>query len=205
MAIWTSVFSGFGLSLSLIAAIGVQNAYVLRQALQRTYVPLIVSMCIVIDAGLIILGVTGMGTLMEHHSQLVQWIKWAGAVFLFCYGLRAFYAAWQGTSMSNTTERPKQSAGAVILTVLALSLLNPHSYLDTMVVIGMVGGRYVWPENAAFTAGAITASMVWFSALGFGAKFLNPLFKKPITWRVLDISIGCIMWAIALSLLLWKA
>ncbi len=201
---WTSIFSGFGLSLGLIAAIGVQSAYVLRQALQRSYVPLIVTLCILIDSVLIVLGVAGMGTLMEHQPQFVQWIKWAGAIFLFCYGLRAFYAAWKGIGISNTNEPPKQSAGAVIMTVLAISLLNPHAYLDTMVVIGVVGGRYPWPENIGFTVGAILASITWFSAIGFGAKYLNPLFKKPITWRVLDISIGCIMWTIAVSLIAWK-
>ncbi len=197
-----SIFSGFGLSLGLIAAIGVQNAYVLRQALQGNYILLIVTMCIVIDGGLIILGVTGMGSIVEHQPQFIQYIKWAGAAFLFCYGLRAFYAAWQGTSMSSVTERPKQSAAAVFFTVLALSLLNPHAYLDTMVIIGVVGGRYSWPDNLGFTIGAVVASIIWFCTIGFGARYLNPIFKKPITWRVLDTFVGCVMWIIAGSLLI---
>jgi L-lysine exporter family protein LysE/ArgO len=192
--------SGAGLGASLIVAIGAQNAFVLKQGLKRRHVSLVVGICALIDVLLIALGVGGMGALIARAPFLLDIIRWAGAVFLFLYGARAFHAAWKGPGHLQVDTGDAQTALGAASTVVALSLLNPHVYLDTVVLLGGIGARYGWPGNAWFAAGAMCASIVWFTALGFGARVLRPWFEKDVAWRVLDVLVGCVMWWIAAAL-----
>ncbi len=194
--------SGFGLGASLIVAIGAQNAYVLKQGLMKQHVLLIVSICAAIDMTLIALGVGGMGVLIQHSPLLLTLVRWFGAVFLFLYGLRAFLAAWRGAGHLDAGVAEGASVRTTVLTVLALSLLNPHVYLDTVVLLGAIGARNGWPGDVYFALGAMSASVVWFFTLGFGARLLRPVFERDVSWRILDIVIGIVMWSIAASLLL---
>lgn len=189
--------SGAGLGVSLIVAIGAQNAFVLKQGLKRRHVGLVVTICALIDVLLIALGVGGMGALIARAPFLLEVIRWAGAIFLFLYGVRAFHAAWKGPGHLEADNGDAQTAVGAASTVVALSLLNPHVYLDTVVLLGGIGARYGWPGNAWFAAGAMCASIIWFTALGFGARLLRPWFEKDISWRVLDVIVGCVMWWIA--------
>ncbi|OXC72957.1 LysE/ArgO family amino acid transporter [Caballeronia sordidicola] len=199
----TAVFlSGAGLGASLIIAIGAQNAFVLRQGLKRRHVGWVVFICALIDVLLIGLGIGGMGALIARAPVLLGVIRWAGAVFLFLYGLRAFHAAWKGPGHLSAESGESQTALSAVTTVLALSLLNPHVYLDTVVLLGGIGARYGWPGNAWFAAGAMCSSIIWFTALGFGARLLQPLFEKDVSWRVLDVIVGIVMWWIAVALIL---
>jgi L-lysine exporter family protein LysE/ArgO len=194
----TAVFlSGAGLGASLIIAIGAQNAFVLRQGLKRRHVGLVVSICALIDVLLIGLGIGGMGALIARAPVLLDVIQWTGAVFLFLYGVRAFHAAWKGPGHLQAEDGETQTALKAASTVLALSLLNPHVYLDTVVLLGGIGARYGWPGNAWFAAGAMCSSVIWFTTLGFGARLLRPLFEKDVSWRVLDVIVGVVMWWIA--------
>ncbi|AMM12851.1 amino acid transporter [Burkholderia sp. PAMC 28687] len=194
----TAVFlSGAGLGASLIIAIGAQNAFVLRQGLKRRHVGLVVSICALIDVLLIGLGIGGMGALIARAPVLLDVIRWAGAVFLFLYGVRAFHAAWKGPGHLQAENGETQTALKAASTVLALSLLNPHVYLDTVVLLGGIGAQYAWPGNAWFAAGAMCSSVIWFTTLGFGARLLRPLFEKDLSWRVLDVIVGVVMWWIA--------
>jgi L-lysine exporter family protein LysE/ArgO len=194
----TAVFlSGAGLGASLIIAIGAQNAFVLRQGLKQRHVGWVVFICALIDVLLIGFGIGGMGALIARAPVLLGVIRWAGAVFLFLYGVRAFYAAWKGPGHLHVENGESQTVLSAVSTVLALSLLNPHVYLDTVVLLGGIGARYGWPGNAWFAAGAMCSSIVWFTALGFGARLLQPLFEKDLSWRVLDVIVGIVMWWIA--------
>ncbi|MDR5778337.1 LysE/ArgO family amino acid transporter [Caballeronia sp. LZ065] len=196
------LLSGAGLGASLIMAIGAQNAFVLRQGLKRRHVGVVVTICAAIDVLLIALGVGGMGALISRAPVLLDVIRWAGAIFVFLYGVRAFLAAWRGAGHLHVADGETQTALGAASTVLALSLLNPHVYLDTVVLLGGIGAQRGWPGNAWFAAGAMGSSIVWFTALGYGARLLEPWFEKDVSWRVLDVIVGCVMWWIAASLLL---
>ncbi|MCY0386059.1 LysE/ArgO family amino acid transporter [Robbsia sp. Bb-Pol-6] len=196
-----SVVSGFGLSAGLIIAIGAQNAYVLKQGLLQRNVFVIVALCSIFDAFLIGLGVGGMGYVVHAHPGLMAVVRYAGAIFLVAYGVKAFRAAWRGGGHLEAVEQPSRSTWQTALQVLALSALNPHVYLDTVVLLGSIGGRLPWPDRAWFAGGAMSASIAWFSLLGFGARFLRPVFRKESAWRMLDIAIGIIMLSMAASLL----
>lgn len=196
----SSFLSGAGLGASLIIAIGAQNAFVLKQGLKRRHVGLIVAICASIDVLLIGLGIGGMGALISRAPFLLDVIRWAGAIFVFLYGARAFLAAWRGPGHLDASDGETQTALGAASTVLALSLLNPHVYLDTVVLLGGIGARYGWPRNAWFAAGAMCASIAWFTTLGYGARLLQPWFEKDVAWRVLDVIVGCVMWWIAAAL-----
>ncbi|MGS0744293.1 LysE/ArgO family amino acid transporter [Glaciimonas sp. GG7] len=194
---------GLGLGGGLIIAIGAQNAFVLRQGLQRQYVLTSALICGLCDAMLIALGVAGVGTLIAANPTLFTFAKWGGAAFLFWYGVRSALAAWRPSGLvtaSKSTTPPRHAA--VIASALAFSLLNPHAYLDTVVLIGSVGGQEIGAGRILFAAGAMLASFLWFLGLGFGARFAAPVFAQPLAWRVLDGIIALVMWAIAASLLL---
>ena len=191
---------GFGLGAGLIVAIGAQNAFVLRQGLLRSYRLLVAALCTLIDAALILLGAAGFGGLVAHLPLLTRGAAWLGAAFLFAYGARSFVSALRPQTLREAPAEAK-TPGAVAATTLALSLLNPHVYLDTVVLVGGLAAQYAWPVRLWFAGGAMLASLLWFFGLAFGASFLSPLFRRPLTWRVLDILIGGIMWAIAISLL----
>lgn len=195
-------FKGMGLGAGLIVAIGSQNAFLLRQGLQRRYVLSCVCICIACDALLIAAGVSGMGSLISGQPSLLLWIKLAGALFLLVYGLRAARAAWRPSVLLAGTAPPASGHLAVVVAAFAFSLLNPHVYLDTVILLGSIGGQQSGAGRWHFGAGAILASALWFAGLGFGARFLAPLFAKPQAWRVLDGVIAIVMWSIALSLFL---
>lgn len=193
--------TGFGLGLSLIAAIGAQNAFVLRQGLARRHVLAVVLTCALSDAVLIAAGVGGFGLLTQAAPWLAGLLRWAGVAFLLAYGLRAFLSAWRGEGALRAAGATGQGLAAAILTCLAFTWLNPHVYLDTVVLIGSVAQR--WPgQGPAFGAGAVAASFVFFFALGYGARALAPVFARPAAWRALDTGIGIVMWTIAARLAL---
>jgi len=190
---------GLGLGAGLIIAIGAQNAFVLRQGLRRQHVFATALVCALCDAALIALGVAGFGSVVAGNSVLTAFAAWGGAVFLFAYGLRAFWAALkpQGLEAGAGEALSKRDA---VLTTLAVSLLNPHVYLDTVVLLGGIGAQFAGSARAAFGLGAVTASGVWFFSLAYGAARLEALFRHPRAWRVLDLLIGTVMWSIAASL-----
>lgn len=193
---------GFGLGGGLIIAIGAQNAYVLRQGLKREHHLAIAAVCSLSDALLIVLGGVGVGTLIASTPVLATSAAALGVAFLSVYGAMAFRRAWVGEKLDNGTDAPPaRTLKSAILTALAFSLLNPHALLDTVVLLGSISGQYAWDARLWFLGGAVSASFAWFFALGIGAGYLAPLFRKPATWRILDALIGIVMWAIAASLL----
>ncbi len=198
---FTPLAQGFLLGASLIIAIGSQNAYVLRQGLRCEHVFVVCTLCFLGDAMLIALGVGGFGTLVNASPLLLQTTYWAGAIFLFGYGLRAFHAAYRPEVLAvDTTAGHDSGLARAVVTTLALTFLNPHVYLDTVLLLGSIAGQYPAGSRLFFALGAIGASLCWFYGLGYGARALAPLFRKPAAWRIMDALIGCIMWAIAASL-----
>ncbi|MBP0484212.1 LysE/ArgO family amino acid transporter [Sagittula salina] len=194
----TGYLQGMALGLSLIVAIGAQNAFVLRQGLRRAHVLPVVLVCAVSDAVLIAAGVAGFGALAEALPGLDWGMRVFGAAFLVWYGARSLWAAWRGGVALEAGEGT-QSLRAAVLTCLALTWLNPHVYLDTVVLLGSVSARY---DALPFALGAMSGSFLFFFALGYGARGLAPLFARPLAWRLLDLVIGLTMWGIALGLLL---
>ncbi len=196
----TAAVSGFLLGLSLIVAIGAQNAYILRQGLLRQHVFILCLICALSDAVLIAAGVAGLGTLIAQSPSLITVVTIGGAAFLLWYGLSAFRRAMHpdGLRAANSGAVSLKAAAG---TCLALTFLNPHVYLDTVVLVGSLSARFDGQARLAYGAGAITASFLWFFTLGYGARLLQPVFAKPFAWRILDCLIGIIMWMIALSLL----
>ncbi|MEH6825134.1 MAG: LysE/ArgO family amino acid transporter [Motiliproteus sp.] len=196
VSLQTPFFAGLATSAGLIMAIGAQNAFVLSQGVRREYHWTIAGVCSLIDTLLIVLGIAGMGVLISDSPQLLSLITWGGVLFLLWYGAKALYSALK----SATLEVPRSglsSLRSALLTTLALSLLNPHVYLDTLVLLGSIGGRYPEPERFWFAAGASVFSFVWFFSLSLGARWLAPLFRKPIAWRVLDGLVCLMMWTLA--------
>jgi len=211
-----SVLSGLGLGLSLIVAIGAQNVFVLRQGIRREHVLAVVVICALSDAALIIAGVAGLGFVIAAAPWLVVVARWAGALFLLTYGLLAARRAWRGEGQALDASEPAgetaPSAGGtatatrtalapVVLTVLALTWLNPHVYLDTVLMLGSIAATH-GEERWLFAAGAVTASILWFTALGFGARYLGRWLRTPRSWRILDALIAVVMIALAVSLVL---
>ena len=191
---------GMGLGGGLIVAIGSQNAYLLRQALKREFVLTCVAICILCDVVLIAAGVAGMGQVISEAPALLFWLKMAGVVFLGWYGLRAARSAMRPDGMVLGEGESAPDRRAVIFTMLAFSLLNPHVYLDTVILLGSIGGQQAGNGKFYFAWGAMMASVTWFFSLGMGARYLTPVFARPIAWRILDGCIAVIMWSIALSL-----
>lgn len=191
--------AGFGTSLSLIVAIGAQNAFVLKQGLLRQHVFATCAFCALSDALLITAGILGAGALAASAPWFLSVMRWGGVAFLLVYGARAFLAAWRG----GDALRAGQGAaglGATLAVIAALTWLNPHVWLDTVVLLGSISSG--WPDKAGFLLGAVSASVMFFFALGYGARLLAPLFARPVAWRVLDVLVGLVMWAIALGLVL---
>jgi len=193
---------GFGLGIGLIVAIGSQNAFVLRQGLKRERVFLVTTVCFLCDAVLIAAGAAGFGTLVASSPLALQVALWGGSAFLFVYGARAFRSALNpGTLETDESGTATDSPLRILLTILTLSLLNPHVYLDTVVLLGSLAARFSGSSRLFFAVGAMTASFVWFYGVGYGARVLAPLFRKPAAWRLLDAAVGLTMWAIGASLI----
>ena len=194
--------NGFVLTLGLIMAIGAQNAHVLRQGLRGEHVLLTVSVSALCDMLLITLGVAGLGSLFVAHPALTAVARYGGAAFLLWYGGRALRSAVHGGQCMDVAAHRRMSRGQALLAAAGFSLLNPHAYLDTVVLLGSIGSQQAEDLRPLFAAGAITASIVWFVLLGYGARLLVPLFVRPLAWRVLDGLVALMLWAIAASLLL---
>jgi len=196
--------AGLGLGASLIIAIGAQNAFVLRQGLLRSHALAVAALCVAIDWSLIVVGALGFGALVGRFPALTGVAAWGGAVFLLVYGALAFRSALKPGSLRSEEPASARDAGPLsgaLLTTLAVSLLNPHVYLDTVVLLGGVAAQYPPAERIAFVLGAGTASSVWFFGLALGARTLEPVFERETAWRVLDVVIGIIMWWIAAGLI----
>jgi L-lysine exporter family protein LysE/ArgO len=191
---------GAGLGGGLIVAIGAQNAFVLSQGVRRNHPLPIALLCGFCDALLILLGVSGVGRLVASNPLLGQIAVWGGALFLFWYGLRSLQSALRG-GLLDTEKTSSPSLRAVLGATLAVSLLNPHVYLDTLVLLGGISGQFPEQERYLFGLGAMTASFAWFLILSLGAGFLAPLFRQPVAWRILDSLVFLTMWSLALSLL----
>lgn len=196
----TTLLLGFITAISLIAAIGAQNAFVLRQGIRNEHVLPVVALCAVADLVLIVAGVAGVGALVSTHPQVLTVARYGGAAFLFAYGLLAARRALHPTTLNPAEQGPARLSG-VLLTCLALTLLNPHVYLDTVLLLGTLANQQ-GDARWLFGAGAGLASVVWFVSLGFGARKLANLFAKPGTWRVLDAVIAVTMFGLGLSLAL---
>ena len=196
---WDAIVAGYLVALSLIAAIGAQNAFVLRQGLRREHVAVVVGICALSDAALIALGVGGFGAIAGAAPWFAEAMRWLGVVFLTVYGALRFKAAWAG----GEALVPVKAAPVPLRRIVAMCLLftwaNPHVYLDTVVLIGSISAQYA-PHGLAFGIAAACASLTFFSALGFGARLLAPVFAKPRAWVVLEIVVGLIMWALAAGL-----
>ena len=195
----TAFFAAFGLGLSLIVAIGAQNAFVLRQGLRREHVGAVVFTCAASDALLIAAGVAGFGTLTETMPWFGAIMRYGGAIFLICYAGLALRRAWRGGEELHANDRPAASLAATISTCLLLTWANPHVYLDTLALMGAISAQYA--DKTAFILGGTLASATFFITLGYGARLLAPLFRRPNAWRLLDVLIAAVMLAIALSLL----
>ncbi|WP_424466281.1 LysE/ArgO family amino acid transporter [Pseudoclavibacter helvolus] len=193
--------AGFGFGLSLIVAIGAQNAFVLRQGLLRRHVFAVVAVCALSDALLILLGIGGAGIVFAALPWLTTVVRIAGAAFLLGYTVLAARRAIKPKAMDAAGEQTSPALLPTVLTVLALTWLNPHVYLDTVVLLGSVANTH-GEARWLFGAGAAVASIVWFAALGYGARLLQPVFARPAAWRILDAIIALVMAAIAVSLLL---
>ena len=197
----TAFLAGLLLCLSLIVAIGAQNAFVLHQGLRREHVFAVCAVCALSDAILIAAGVAGFGALVTALPLLAPAMRYGGALFLAGYGARSLWAAWRGSSGLDPAADERKSLGATILTCLAFTWLNPHVYLDTVVLLGSVSTGYAG-QRVAFAAGASASSLLFFFALGYGARLLRPLFADPKAWRILDAIIGITMLALAVKLAL---
>jgi L-lysine exporter family protein LysE/ArgO len=196
----SAAVSGFFLGASLIIAIGAQNAFILRQGLLRSHVFVLCLICALSDAVLIAAGVGGLGTLVSRSPVLIEVVTLGGAVFLASYSAIAFRRAAKPQALRAETSNGS-SLQAAIATCLAFTFLNPHVYLDTVLLLGSLSAAYHGAGRVAYGGGAALASFVWFFGVGYGARLLQPVFARPAAWRVLDIVIGIVMGLLALSLL----
>lgn len=199
-AVVLPIAAGFGLGLSLIVAIGAQNAFVLRQGIRAKHVLAVVAICALSDLVLIVLGISGVGLVIGRFPVALVVVRWLGAAFLVAYGLLAARRAFLGGLLEFERIGDGPSLRNVILTVLALTWLNPHVYLDTVLLLGSVANTHGDVGRWLFAAGAGAASIAWFAALGFGARLLAGVFAKPIAWRILDGVIAATMIAIGVGL-----
>jgi L-lysine exporter family protein LysE/ArgO len=185
------------LSLGLIVAIGAQNAFVLRQGLRREHVASVVFFCALSDALLMAAGVLGMGQALGERPMVAHALALAGAVFLAVYGWKALRRALQQNGLLANQEGDGLTWAAAVAQAAAFTLLNPHVYLDTVLLVGSIGAQQPAGLQPWFVAGASSASLLWFCALGFGARWLAPLFAQPRAWQVLDVLIGLTMWVLS--------
>ena len=194
-----ALIAGYLVAISLIAAIGAQNAFVLRQGIRREHVGWVVFVCAASDAVLIAAGVAGFGAVSQSVPWLGDAMLWAGVAFLLVYGALRFRAAWQGGAALVPTATAPVAVRRVVATCLLLTWANPHVYLDTVVLIGAISAQYA-PQGLAFGIGAAAASASFFTALGYGARLLAPVMARPRSWVVLEVIVGATMWAIAAAL-----
>ena len=197
---FTALTNGFAIGLSLILAIGAQNAFVLRHGLLGRHLLALVLVCSISDAVLISVGVAGFGAINEAIPGIASVMRWGGAAFLLVYGALSFRSAIRSAEALEVEAAGAGSLGKAVATCLALTWLNPHVYLDTVVLIGSISTQYPG-HSLAFGIGAVASSFTFFFSLGYGAQLLRPLFARPGAWRVLEFGVGVVMWAIAAKLI----
>lgn len=193
-----TALAGYVTGLTLITAIGAQNAYLLRLGLARTHVVLAVTICALSDAFLMLLGTAGIGAVVAAAPVVLEIVRWVGVAYLLVFAAGSFRRATRAEVLL-PSEGAQPSARMVLATTLDFTYLNPHVYLDTLLLVGSLASQH-GPDRWWFAIGAALASLTGFSALGFGARRLAPLMSRPVTWRILDTAIGCLMLAIAWSL-----
>jgi L-lysine exporter family protein LysE/ArgO len=188
------------MGLSLIVAIGAQNAFILRQGLRNEHVFSVCFACALSDAALIVLGVTSLQQIARFMPWLDPVMRYGGATFLAWYGAKSLYSAFRSSAALTEAEARPSSFRQTLITCLALTWLNPHVYLDTVVLLGTISTRYPG-QQVSFAAGAVTGSFLFFFSLGYGAMWLRPIFSKPSSWRMLETLVAFTMWIIAFKLL----
>lgn len=198
----TQIFlSAFSLAASQIIGIGPQNAFVLKQGLLRRHVAEVVVFCVLCDVLLISAGVFGVGSMLASQPQLLKWLVWLGAALMFWLSWQSFRTAWQQRSLMG--DDVPQDRRAVFQRLMVVTLLNPYVWLDTVVLIGSISAAYGRDGQVWFMSGALAASLLWFSAIGLGARYLAPWFNRPENWQRLDAVIGAVMLLTAVALL-WQ-
>lgn len=195
----TGFIAGLSLGFGLIIAIGAQNAYVLKQGLKREHVFIICLICATSDAILITLGVSGFSVIISKIPWIEPAARYGGAIFLAYYGMRSFWFSFNKNEALLPSANDNSSLVVVVTTCLAFSWLNPHVYLDTVVLLGSISTQFS-EQKVEFALGAVLASFIFFYVLGYGARVLTPIFKNPVAWKVLDSVIGIVMWSIAIGL-----
>ena len=196
---WSIAATGMVTGLGLIVAIGAQNAFVLRQGLRREHIGAVVVLCIASDALLIFGGTAGIGALVTRFPAALEILRWGGAAYLAWWGIRSLASALRPSTL--TVQEPR-AKGTVILTTLALTFLNPHVYLDTVVLLGSLANQHGPEARWIYAAGAAVGSLLWFTALGYGARSLSGVLNRPRTWQILDLLIGLVMLLLAARLVL---
>lgn len=200
MMIFPIYATGLMTGLSLIVAIGAQNAFVMRQGLRKEHLFAVCLACALSDAALIALGVSSFRRIAALLPSLDPVMRYAGAAFLICYGTGSFFSALRSSGALEAGGGRSSSLGQTLAACLALTWLNPHVYLDTVVLLGTISTRF--PDRQfSFAAGAMTGSFLFFFSLGYGASLLGPIFAKPISWRVLETLVAFTMWMVAFKLL----
>jgi len=197
----TALFSGFGVGAGLIIAIGAQNAFVLGQGLRRHHHIMVACVCALCDAVLISLGIAGLGRLISASPLWTDIMAWGGAAFLGWYGLQALRSAFSDHRLKKDKSHGR-SRRDILLFTLAVTLLNPHVYIDTIVLLGSVAAQFPRTEQMYFGVGAVLASFTWFATLSIGAAWASPYLARPLTWKIIDASTGIVMWTVAVSLLI---
>lgn len=197
----TAFIQGLGIGGSLIIAVGAQNAFVLKQGIKRAYPLPIALLCSIIDALMITAGVAGLGHIIEAFPTIKHVASFGGAAFLIWYGANALKASFVTKGMEMDHAQNADSLRKAILTTLGISLLNPHLYLDTVVLLGSISTQFEDAHRPWFGAGAVLASFIWFFSLSFGARLLAPIFSRPAAWRYLDRFIWLTMWSIAAAII----
>jgi L-lysine exporter family protein LysE/ArgO len=196
---WQSYLNGLLVAAGLIMAIGTQNAFVLAQSLRREHHLPVALLCVACDALLVAAGVFGLASVLAHNPTVLAVARWGGVVFLLWYGSLALRRACSRQSLQRNEVVGLRSRRAVLLSALAVTLLNPHVYLDTVLLIGSLGAQQSVP--GAYVFGAASASLLWFSALALGAAWLAPWLARPATWRVLDLLVAVMMFSVAAQLI----
>ncbi|MFC5699180.1 LysE/ArgO family amino acid transporter [Pseudomonas sp. GCM10022186] len=196
---WQSYLNGLLMAAGLIIAIGAQNAFVLAQSLRREHHLPVAALCVLCDAILVSAGVFGLATLLAQNPLLLAVARWGGVAFLTWYGVQALRRALNPNALNQANEAGPRSRRTVLMAALAVTLLNPHVYLDTVLLIGSLGAQQSVP--GAYALGAASASLVWFFALALGAAWLAPWLARPATWRLLDLAVALMMFGMAAQLL----
>ena len=193
-----ALISGFLAGLSLIIAIGAQNAFVIKQGLLRSHVTLVVAVCSLADAFLIVVGIGGLGSVIQSHPQVLEYVRWFGVAYLTWFGIKSIRSAFTKESFTiGATE--ENSTIKVLLTVLTFTFLNPHVYLDTVILLGSIANQFS-DQRWIFALGASAASFAWFSTIGYGARAASKYMSRPIFWKILDSLIAIVMFTIAITL-----